>query len=155
MSLRYAKYITRGMIRAEPNTLFVFGDNVKRHGFGGQAKEMRGEFNAVGIPTKWKPSTDADAYLHDNDFDIIRGDLDAAFGRIVMHIANGGDVVWPADGVGTGLAELPTRAPLIWEYIEIGRKALEKLAAGSSLPPLQEPDGSQLASPDANRPASP
>lgn len=29
--------------------LYVFGDNMVRRGFGGQAREMRGEPNAVGI----------------------------------------------------------------------------------------------------------
>ena len=135
------------MVRAEPGTLFVFGDNMHRVGRGGQAKEMRGEPNTIGIPTKFDPAMDQDAFFSDSDFEDIRPVLDAAFGQLVMHISNGRDIVWPTDGVGTGLAQLPQRAPLIWEYIETGRKALEKLATGS-LPPLQEPAGSASASPD-------
>jgi hypothetical protein len=152
MSIRYTKYITRGMVRAEPATLFVFGDNMRRWGMGGQAKEMRGEPNVVGIPTKWHPSSKPDSFFRDDNLDDIRAEIDEAFGRLVMHISLGGSVVWPTDGIGTGLAELPTRAPLIWEYIETGRKALEKLAAPVPLP--QEPGDQSMASPGAGRPAS-
>lgn len=137
------------MVRAEPGTLFVFGDNMHHAGLGGQAKEMRGERNTVGIPTKWRPSTKEGSFFADDDLDRVRAEIDEAFGRLIMHIATGGGVVWPIDGIGTGLAELPKRAPLIWEYIETGRKALEKLAAGSSLPPPQESTGLVLASPGA------
>jgi len=52
MGIRTEKHITRQMLRAEPGTLWVFGDNLQRKGLGGQAKEMRGEPNAIGIPTK-------------------------------------------------------------------------------------------------------
>lgn len=41
--IEYRDHITRAMLRAEPEKLFVFGDNFVRTGFGGQAKEMRGE----------------------------------------------------------------------------------------------------------------
>lgn len=152
MSFRYAKYITRAMVRAEPGTLFVFGDNMRRWGMGGQARSMRGERNVVGIPTKWSPSNEPDSFFLNDHFEDVRGEIDGAFGRLVMHVSNGGDVVWPADGIGTGLAELPQRAPLIWDYIETGRRALEKLAA-TPLPSPRELDGPPEASPGADRSA--
>jgi len=68
--IRREKYITRAMVRAKPRTMFVFGDNMARSGFGGRAKEMRGEPNAVGIPTKWRPAKDEAAYFKDADFRI-------------------------------------------------------------------------------------
>lgn len=43
------KYIKRQDLKSNPNTQYLFGDNLKRSGFGGQAKEMRGEPNAIGI----------------------------------------------------------------------------------------------------------
>lgn len=147
MTLRYARYITRGMLREERDTLFVFGDNMGRSGLGGQAREMRGEPNAVGIPTKWQPTNHVSAFFKDTDMPMISGLIDAAFGRLFMQLATGGDVVWPSDGIGTGLAELPTRAPVIWDYIETGRKALERLAAKTSLASQQEPAGPPSASP--------
>ncbi|KKL05458.1 hypothetical protein LCGC14_2605850, partial [marine sediment metagenome] len=56
--IEYRDHITRQMLRDEPDTLFVFGDNMQRRGLGGQAFAMRGEPNAVGIPTKIFPSMD-------------------------------------------------------------------------------------------------
>jgi redox-sensitive bicupin YhaK (pirin superfamily) len=41
--------------------LFVFGDNLRRTGFGGQAAEMRGEPNAVGIAPGYEQKHFADA----------------------------------------------------------------------------------------------
>ena len=35
-------YIRREDVQANPNKIFVFGDNIMREGLGGQAKEMRG-----------------------------------------------------------------------------------------------------------------
>jgi len=152
MSFRYAKYITRAMVKAEPNTLFVFGDNIARIGKGGQAKELRGEPNAVGIPTKFYPAKDESSYFSDGCLEEVQRPIALALTRLFMHAARGGDVVWPADGIGTGLAELPQRAPLIWDYIETGRRALEKLAA-TPLPSPRELDGPPEASPGADRSA--
>lgn len=129
MTFRTEKFITRAMLRAAPETLFAFGDNMFRAGNGGQAKEMRGEPNAVGIPTKWNPGTGISAYFDDRENDLARcrEEIDDAFGRLFMHLANGGDVVWPEDGIGTGLAQLATRAPSILAYIENGRAALARV----------------------------
>jgi hypothetical protein len=122
--MRTEKHITREMLQAEPNTLFVFGDNIAQVGKAGQAREMRGEPNAAGIPTKWSPSMRLDAFFTDDQLDLVKDNIDAAFGRLFMHAACGGDIVWPEDGIGTGLAQLPRRSPAIWDYIERGRKAL-------------------------------
>lgn len=114
------RIITRAMLRATPRTLWVFGDNMERRGYGGQAGAMRGEPNAVGIPTKWRPERTPGAYFTDADWengDVRHAVLDA-FRRIEEALAEGRDVVIPADGVGAGLAELPTRAPKIHAVIE-------------------------------------
>lgn len=121
MKLTYRKRITRAMLRAEPDTLFVFGDNMARTGYGGQAMEMRGEPNAVGIPTKWSPGMSPVDFFTDRDFDQARVAIDDAFHLLRRH---SGSIVWPEDGIGTGLAELPQRAPKIWAHIEAGRVAL-------------------------------
>lgn len=125
MSFRTEKRITRAMMRAEPGTLFAFGDNIGRKDNGGQAREMRGEPNAVGIPTKWLPSMSAEAFFTDADFDRVRSAIEVPLGRLAQHLANGGHVVWPEDGIGTGLAELATRAPRIFAYINAARVAFE------------------------------
>lgn len=91
--------------------IFVFGDNVLHKGYKGQAV-IRGLPNAYGFPTKWLPLTIPDAYFSDNDPEVwvlIRKHLL----EIEMMLSKGKRVRWPRDGVGTGLAEWPTRAPRI------------------------------------------
>jgi hypothetical protein len=126
-----ARY-SRQMLRDRPEALFVFGDNVSLLGRGGQARECRGEPNAVGIPTKWHPTMDEDAFLRDDQFERIKPGIDAAFMHLVDHLRSGGTVVWPADGVGTGLAQLPQRAPRIHAYIQRAKARMDEIAAGSS-----------------------
>lgn len=61
--------ITRQDLRDEPDKIFLFGDNLKRAGYGGQAKEMRGEKNAVGIPTKKAPNNREESFFTDKEFE--------------------------------------------------------------------------------------
>ena len=113
--VEYRRWIRRQMLRDEPGKLFVFGDNMAREGYGGQAREMRGEPNAVGIPTKWAATRHESAYFKDGDFEAVAPAIDDAFRKLLRH---DGDIVWPTDGIGTGLAQLPGRAPKIFKYIE-------------------------------------
>lgn len=109
MPLERRQWITREMMEKEPSVLFVFGDNLERWGRGGQAREMRGMSNAIGLPTKRSPYkflTDADA---GEVAEIIRPDLV----RLHKHVQAGGTVVWPMAGIGTGLAKLACQAPAI------------------------------------------
>ena len=132
MPLEYRKMIYRADMRKEPETLFIFGDNMKRYGKGGQAKEARGEPNAIGIPTKNAPHRNESAYFTDDDFDVAKPEIDAAFDRLEEHLNSGGNVVWPKDGIGTGLASLQEKAPKIWAYLEERRRSLETLDAEGS-----------------------
>ena len=70
------KFITREMIRNNPQKLFLYGDNLEQKGYNGQAKEMRGEPNTIGIPTKNKPTMEKDAFLTDNDYNYIKRIID-------------------------------------------------------------------------------
>lgn len=123
--------IDRAHLHAHPERVYAFGDNMVRHGRGGQAREMRGEPNAIGVPTKWRPDNDEDAFFDDRTFDefpIVKAAIDVAFMRLWEAMANGRDVVIPADGLGTGLADLANRAPTVLTYIEAKIAALEKAA---------------------------
>jgi len=117
MAIEFVDRYTRSMLRARPDTLFVFGDNLAQYGRRGQAKECRGEPNAVGIPTKKRPSMDENAFFTNADFAIAKAAIDRGFLRLAVHVREGGVVVMPANGLGTGLAQLPTRAPMIHAYI--------------------------------------
>jgi len=125
MPFRTEMFITRHMVRTDRNTLFVFGDNMRGIGRGGQAGAMRGEPNTVGIPTKWSPYTTPNAYFTDRDFDVVSPVIRGRFQLLIDHIDAGSDVVWPAHGVGTGRAELQGRAPRIWALINSLRAHLE------------------------------
>lgn len=115
------------MLQSEPDTLFVFGDNMLRKGLGGQAAAMRGEPNAVGIPTKIAPSNRPAAFFSNDDFEDAKPEIDKGFDHLAAHLKSEGHVVWPADGIGTGLADLQNKAPLIWDYIETRRLKLETI----------------------------
>lgn len=118
MPMKYLTWITREMVRDNPEARFVFGDNVDRKGYGGQAKAMRGEPNAIGIVTKWSPS------MHDSAFfsDIMishgpRDFIDVDIDRVERALREGRVVYAPRDGLGTGLSELPQRAPRLYNLI--------------------------------------
>lgn len=117
MPVIFQKFIYRADLRANPDVLYIFGDNLHRKGLGGQAKEMRGEPNAVGIATKAEPSQLPNSFFSDEDFDLFEKHYFEDIGRILMHLDNDGVVIVPLDGLGTGLSELPTRAPLINKFI--------------------------------------
>lgn len=125
MTLLYIKKYTRAYIKAHPDWLFVFGDNMLRHGLGGQAAEARGEANAIGIATKRKPSMEPDAFLTDSDYDNWFAAEKSTLKRLMDASRRGRTIVWPFDGIGTGLAQLEKRAPEIWNDIEQLRFAIE------------------------------
>lgn len=96
-------------------------------GMGGQAAAMRGEPNTVGVPTKWAPERKVWAYFSDDDLEDrdVWHAINSAFIVIKDALADGRNVVIPADGLGTGLAELPTRAPKLYAIIEARIAELE------------------------------
>lgn len=118
MPIEYQKLILRSHVRANRDKLYVFGDNVRRTGYGGQAGAMRGEPNTVGVATKWFPSLDTSAYFSDEKFtecvQIIYKDVEP----IIDALREDNIVVWPKDGIGTGLSDLPNCAPKIWKELQ-------------------------------------
>lgn len=124
--LKVARY-HRTDLRNWYNSLFVFGDNMAERGLGGQARECRGEPNAIGIPTKWQPSMTPDSFFDDDDLETVKPTIDGAFLELAGHLRKDGTVVWPEDGVGTGLAKLEKKAPAIFKYIQDSLEQLEKI----------------------------
>ena len=112
----FVDWITRSMVQSKPEARFIFGDNLERFGLGGQAASMRGEPNALGVATKRAPgSSDADFFsdIYSDEHAAIDADID----RVAAALAEGRDVYVPYDGLGTGLSELPTRAPGLHRHI--------------------------------------
>lgn len=109
-------YITRAHLRSHPGKTFLFGDNLMRVGYGGQAREMRGEPNAIGIPTKKRPTNDPEAFFSDLEYERNTAAIDRAFDRLSA-LPPGSIVVIPAAGLGTGRADLPRMAPRTFLYL--------------------------------------
>jgi hypothetical protein len=119
------KIIVRSELKANPTTLYLFGDNDIRKGLGGQAKEMRGESNAIGISTKKLPANNEKAYKSDVELEenkrIITEDINKAIAEWSTGKYN--KLIIPQMGVG--LAELPTRAPETYKFLQQELKRLE------------------------------
>lgn len=128
MAVMFVERIERSDLRATPAALFLFGDNEAREGMGGQASACRGEPNAVGVATKRAPARNESAYWSDADYERCIAIIDADLERVFEHVRAGGDVVIPRAGIGTGLSELPARAPRVMEYIRSRVRALIALA---------------------------
>ena len=117
MPIKYVDHYSPEDCRNNPNDLYVFGDNFQRKGKAGQAV-IRDEKNTVGIATKGAPSMHEHAFLENcdyNSWDDINTD---AFNMIEAHLANLGIVVLPQAGLGTGYAQLDTRAPKIFAELQ-------------------------------------
>lgn len=123
----YQHHIERVDLQANPRVLYIFGDNLLRTGMAGQAAAMRGEPNAIGVATKKAPGmneadffTDAevDANVRQMIVDIAPGcvlnlaNLYSRLARLAVRMREESQVyVVPLDGIGTGLSQLPARAP--------------------------------------------
>lgn len=136
------KRIYREDLRANPNRLYIFGDNLDRQGLGGQAGEMRGEPNAFGIATlrhltqsekpliRRLPIKD-NVFIHDGDPDAYTI-LEAEFTRLNTEIERRmsdrsfDGIVYPLDGIGTGIAALDINAPILLKYINDSIDMLEE-----------------------------
>lgn len=128
MPLIYQKLILRRDLQDNPDRHYIFGDNVERRGYGGQAAEMRGEPNAIGIPTKWFPKMIPKAFFWDHQRTQIEEILEPEYSQIHTLLEAGKTVVWPEDGIGTGLSRLPVYAPKLWVEMErIRTEIFEKL----------------------------
>lgn len=134
MPIKEMPRYSREYIRSHPDWLFAFGDNLTGRGYGGQAKEARGEPNAVGIPTKRRPSMEADAFFCDDDLAMVGHQWWRAFHRINQHLLAGGIVVWPTYGVGTGRAQLEKRAPRLWNELQLFIAAMKSVEAALKRP---------------------
>ena len=126
MPIVFQKIITRENIRDNREIIYVFGDNDMRFGYGGQAKNMRGELNSVGVRTKKRPFTGKDVYYMDYEYNINTKKIDEDFAIIEKYLKEGTTVIIPEDGLGTGLALLEKNAPKTLEYIKMKIKDLKE-----------------------------
>lgn len=114
MKIRYEKKITKEMCQANPDEIFVYGDNLIKKGKApgaGQA-EIRDEANAAGIPTKRLPSNKDEAFFSDQPEEV-EAVVQAL--RDLYKRARGKTVVFPKDGIGTGRAKMKDKSPQAWK----------------------------------------
>lgn len=116
--MRVTRFIKRREVQANPGTLYIFGDNDIRKGLGGQAREMRGENNAVGISTKKYPTNESSSFKSDEELEknksIIREDINGAIKKFKSGQFT--NIVIPR--IGVGLARLQEKAPLTWDFLQ-------------------------------------
>lgn len=113
-------------VQKHKNWLFVYGDNDIHIGNGGQAI-IRDEPNTIGVPTKKLPSMSKKAFYTDAELEDNKKKINAAFRDIQSRSKYYDHVVFPEDGLGTGLAMLPTYAPQTLEHINKRIKIISKL----------------------------
>lgn len=123
MIIEYAKIMSPPMCRRYPDKIFIYGDNLKSFGKGGQAI-IRDEPNAFGIPTKRYPSWDDWAFFSDKEDEIeaVKKSL-----RSLYKLAQNKVIVFPEDGIGTGRAKMKEKSPIaykmmcdiLWEHFGI------------------------------------
>jgi len=122
----------RSDLRNNPNVVYVFGDNDDREGLGGQAGEARGEPNAIGVRTKKHPGMRPGDFFRDVEYVANTAKIKADLQPIITALDQGKIVVFPEDGLGTGLSELPKRAPRTNAFLEGALQMLKTKYASRS-----------------------
>lgn len=109
--IEYTDNLTVDLCRANPAKVFVFGDNLAGMGMAGQAC-IRKEPNSFGIPTKRYPSTHEGAYFKDSPCELehVKTSL-----RQLYSLSKRYTIVFPSNGVGSGMAKMPTKSPAIYK----------------------------------------
>lgn len=106
------------LCRQYPTLLFVFGDNGDRRGNGGQAV-IRGEPNTLGVatlPHLGVPAVDGDPHMMHllaDDLCTVETRIVACNKRVVLPVGKDGRIA-----LGTGIANLPYNAPLLYMMLE-------------------------------------
>jgi hypothetical protein len=118
VKIGFVKKWTLNSVENDQLCLYIFGDNNVKKGCGGQAI-IRHLSNASGIPTKKYPNYDYDSYYSDKDYDnnclMINEAIDIIKKKLETKIYTW--LVLPEDGFGTGLAQLPKKAPKTYNYM--------------------------------------
>lgn len=102
--------------KSNPDKIYVFGDNTERIGTAGQAS-IRNSVNSVGIATKLIPSNNVGSFMTDNDFENNKNIIDKDINKLIDK-SDEKIIVFPKDGLGTGLAKLKEKAPKTYQYLK-------------------------------------
>lgn len=101
-------------VKNNSNSIYVFGDNLDRKGTAGQAV-IRNNNNAFGIVTKLHPSNDDNAFMSDTSFENNKQIIDNDINKLKTFKQR---IIFPKNGIGTGLAKLKEKAPKTYAYLK-------------------------------------
>ncbi len=111
------RIITREEIQNTPNFLYIFGDNLLRKGYGGQARVCRDEPNTFGIRVKKEPKNLPESFFTDREFfklsKYIKDDIAEILKLSVTY-----DKVFILSNIGKGRAKLPEKAPKLYSMLK-------------------------------------
>ena len=109
------EWYTREDCLTKPDHLFIFGDNMMRIGYAGQA-QIRGINNCLGVATKRSSGMGVNDFFSNqlDEVETLHTDLKNIKDIMVWDKWN---IVFPKDGLGTGLSQLPRRSPTINKFL--------------------------------------
>lgn len=94
-------YIDKKFLKANPNYIFVFGDNQLRIGYGGAAS-LRDEPNTYGFITKKEPNMNDNSFYRPNtEYQLI---FQEELSKLINTIQNNPDKIFLISKLGGGLA---------------------------------------------------
>ena len=103
-----------------PKNLYIFGDNTIRIGMAGQA-QIRKCKNSTGLATKLHPGMDEKNFMSDENYNEHCMIIDKDIQKIIKVFENQNNgyekIVFPIDGLGTGLSMLPQKAPKVFNFL--------------------------------------
>lgn len=111
----FESWYTVEIVNKNKDKIYVFGDNLEKQGKGGQAI-IRDCPNTFGIPTKRKPATTDDSYFSDQKEEIEA--VKFALRELYVLMKGGYEIVFPKDGLGTGLAKMQEKSPLAFAEMQ-------------------------------------
>lgn len=98
--MKIPRYVTKEFLRANPNVVFVFGDNLLRYGKGGAAK-LRDEPNTYGFITKKAPNNKDESFYRLEEYRTVFSD---EMVKLFTEIQSNRDKIYLISKIGSGLA---------------------------------------------------
>ncbi len=117
---------TSKIVQSQPECLFIFGDNDIHKGKRGQSV-IRDCPNTIGIPTKKYPSMRISSFYTDTELEQNKNSIQNAIDIIKIELKKYKFLVFSEEGLGTGLAKLPEKAPLTYKFLLKSLKTLKNL----------------------------
>lgn len=116
------EYYTRKLVEENPQNLYIFGENEAQQGsirIGGGQAVIRGLENTFGFCTKESIMDFWSDMNYANNINKIEEDIKSLKAKSAFYE----NIVFPANGLGTGLSQCPKKCPRTFLYLS--RRLLE------------------------------